>query len=88
MVSLGMIGTAYFPFTLGAQFSGFQVDGALYVLMAEYFSPFVPADPLLDYVRQGLVEPDEALTVAASAERLRKAIRELDASQAATDAGP
>ncbi len=52
MVSLGLIGAAYFPFTLGAQFSGFQVDGALYVLMAEYFSPFVPADPLLDYVRQ------------------------------------
>lgn len=52
IVSLVLTSAAYFPFTLGAQFSGFQVDGALYVLMAEYFSPFVPADPLLDYVGQ------------------------------------
>jgi len=42
---------------------------------------------LLDYVRQGLVEPDEALTVAASPEQLRKRISELEAQQAATDAG-
>ena len=42
---------------------------------------------LLGHVTGGLVELEEALTVAASPEQLRKAVREFEASQAGADAG-
>lgn len=49
-VSVAVIAGWYIAFTLGANFAGIQVDGALYVLMAEYFSPFLERDGLLEYV--------------------------------------
>ncbi len=42
---------------------------------------------LLGYLTQGLIELEEALTVAASPEQLHKSLREIEASQAGADAG-
>ena len=50
--SAAVIAAWYFAFTLGANYAGVQVDGALYVLMAEHFSPFMARDGLLDYIGQ------------------------------------
>lgn len=50
--SVVVIGGWYVAFTLGANFAGIQVDGALYVLMAEYFSPFIERNVVLEYIGQ------------------------------------
>ena len=42
----------YFPFTSVADFVGFKADDAVYLLMADDYSPFRPAEPVLDYVRR------------------------------------
>ncbi|MSR13147.1 MAG: hypothetical protein EXR86_00970 [Gammaproteobacteria bacterium] len=51
MLTLLAIAAWYFPFTASARFAGFMADDALYLLMADFFSPFHPREPVLTYLR-------------------------------------
>ena len=51
-LSVMLFAAWYFPFTSVADFVGFKADAAVYLLMADDFSPFRPAEPVLAYVRR------------------------------------
>jgi hypothetical protein len=51
-VSIILISAWYFPFTHGAGLIGMLADDALYLLMADYYSPFAAAEPVVDYVHR------------------------------------
>lgn len=51
-LSIILISAWYFPFSHGAGLIGMLSDDALYLLMADYYSPFAASESVVDYVHR------------------------------------